>query len=274
MKKLLLGIAASVVAASMCFTLAACNNGNNGNGGDNSVNSEETWIKAFEDSVAATNYKFEQKMTSTGKYNQDGDLVDVVSTNTLEYGYDGAGLKAYTKQESNTKIGNEDPKKRSVEMYLEVTDSTLIEYDYEDDVWEVDEEECTDEEEAKATFETYTGIAGLGSIMMSQYSGTGDKEDVTGTIAEIYSLFSYNSKTNVYSATVKPVSAYVNYEMTLQISFKDGKLYKVINDYVYGEGDETTTNHLEITITYGGVSITIPQGAKDALESMNPDEEE
>ena len=126
----------------------------------------------------------------------------------------------------------------------------------------------------------------LTNLTKLQLKGTGENEEITDTLDRLYSLFSYNGKTHVYSATLNAVNYYQIFEresddvvrdcveMTLQISFKNGKVYNVIADYVCGKGEAVKTNHMEMTVTYGGVSITIPQGAKDALKSMNPDEEE
>ncbi|MCH5147016.1 MAG: hypothetical protein J1F61_03290 [Clostridiales bacterium] len=261
-KRIFAGIAAVATALTMCFALSACNScgGRENISGDGSVKSEESWIKAFEDSVAATNYKFVQKTMSTGKiYDKSADYA---RTSIVEVGYDGAGLKAYSKSEKSEQIGNVDPTLDSGISYFEVSDSTLINYQYnEDDGWYAAVDEYDTQDEAKENFEQY--VSGLlGSIIRTKYNGTGDKQEVSGTLGELYSLFSYNSKTNVYSATL---SAAADFEISIKISFKNGKIYKSVRNYVR----EGITTRIEDTITYGGVSITIPQGAKDALESMS-----
>ena len=274
-KRLFAGIAAVATAFTMCFALSACNNdGKEKPVGDNSVNSGETWIKAFEDSVASTNYKLAQKMTVTGKsYNEADESVDAVRTTSMEVSYDGVGLKAHAITESKIQIGKDNPKQNATEIFLEVSGSNFVEYNYnitENDSWYAYADEYVTENEAKEVLETRMKNSGLDSLTAIQFKGTGDNEKVTGTLAELYSLFDYNSQTQVYSATLISSDSYSQFEMTLQIAFKDGKLYKVINDYVQGEGDGAITCHAEVTITYGGVSVTIPQEAKDALE----DEEE
>lgn len=271
-KKFLAGIAAIATALTMCFALTACNDKGAENEkpvGDDSVNSEETWVKAFDDSLAATNYKFTQKVTITGKdYNDDDELVNYVQTDIGEVSYDGVGFKAYTYSEGSNQLGDDEPTKYNVERYFEVSGSAFNRYTHnEDDDWYAAAEEYDTEDGAKEYFERYVHYSGLGSIIRAQYMGTGDNEEVMGSLAEIYSLFSYDSKTHVYSATVKPVSSYADYKISVQISFKDGKVYKIISDFSQGEDDEAVTAYVEETVIYGGISITIPQEAKDALET-------
>lgn len=263
-KRIFAGIAAAIMTATMCFAFTACEDSNKNVELDNTVSdntgnevgadynafTEEQWIQAFEDTaVEATNYKLAVKRTETANYN------NAVEEDVLELNYDGADLKGYATFE------------RGIE-YVEVLDSAFIRYTYyEDDGWHADAEEFVTANEARERFEEYTNE--LGSILTSQFKGTGDKEEISGTLDELYGLFSYDSNTHAYSATLKNADPYSDFELTLQISFKDGKLYNVVTNYVQGDGYWAISYRNEMTITYGGVSITIPQEAKDALEDID-----
>ena len=262
-KRLFVGIVAAATALTMCFAFSACNN-HDGTGnviGDNSVTSEVAWVQAFENTVSATNFKFVNKTMRTAKsYNGDGELVDYVMMYNSEAGYDGAALKSYIKYGNTIKLGNDEPIVYSGIRYFEVFDSTFIRYNNEgDNGWNANTEEYDTADEAKESFKEYAGIM---SLITTQYKGTGDNEDITGSLDELYSLFNYDSKTYIYSAVLR--DEYDN-EITFEISFAEGKFFKAVKSYVESEDNVLWTTCVEGTITYGGVSITIPQGAKDAL---------
>ena len=266
-KKIFAGIAAFATALTMCFAFTACNK--DGGGADDSVKSEEQWVQAFADTLSATNFKFIQRVVSTGKIsNGEAESVDYSRTNINEVGFDGEGFKAYSKYGVKVKSGNDEPTETSGIRYFEVVDKTYVQYSYdEDDGWYADPEEYDTSEVAKERFNEYVSGGLLGSLVSSQYKGTGDSEEISGNLTELYSLFSYDSKTHAYSATLKPVSEYYEFEMNLKIYFKGGKLYKLVNGYSQGDGDNAITNSVENTITYGGVSISIPKEVKDTFEN-------
>lgn len=262
MKKFLLWITALAVAVATCFMFAACSN----YGGDNSVNSEEAWIRAFEDYSAITGYKLVNTVIETGIVPIDGNETDYIHSYYSEISYDGKNYKAHTKASELEQYGNEDPEEIDFfEGYVGVLGRNYITYEYTDDgVWSINVDEYDSTDEAKQALEVSKGITlFVGIYLLEKYKGISGDQEVIGTLAELYNMFSYNSKTHIYTATLKP--EYRDYEVSFEISFRDGKLYKIVSEYSTSENNENVFTHIETTtLTYDGVTVNIPAEARGA----------
>lgn len=283
-RRLLAIFAAFAIAATMSVGLTACAGGdNNQDGGDgdgdsssyDSAYTEEEWVQAFANTFAQQSYKLVQSSTQAGKAPQtdeNGEItyVDTATTVYLEAAMDLVGLKGYQMMEMTTQYGDEEPEIMShQEVYAEIEDLTfntyMLMYDEEGNlVWRAYTEYFDTEQEAK---EYLSGDGMIEQMIASaEFVGIGENSEVTGTIDKIYSLFTYDEETHAYAATLAVTNAGSSApeEMTVTVTFKDGKLNTMLMDYVIGEGAAALHAYSEITMTYD-IIVNIPQEAKDAL---------
>lgn len=273
-KNFFAGIAAVAMSAVCAFGLAACkpdNNNNNNNDdppvtvGDTSVLTEEQWVAAWQDSAAATNYKMVKDVTQTGEFfdvtSENGVIVSGSMSGTLEFSRD--GYTAYIKQAVATDYDDEEPQNITSEMYIEVSGSLLNVYMGEESLgWMLVSQDARIPEVAQAAFiMAIPELGELSSLLAEEYSGTGENSNVTGTLDELFSLFTFDSKTKVYSATLSQEGV----AMEVEIAFTNGKLcwYAAEGDYADATTGEDYTMVGEVTFTYGGVSVVVPEEVKN-----------
>lgn len=287
-RKLLAIFAAFAVAATMAFGLSACDEGDTDNTNDNdqsqdggdggntnettdSAYTEEQWVKAWEDTIAQKSYSMIQ--TTAQSMPQTSEMPASSTTMNMEMTIDAVGLKGLSKMEMYTQLGDADPVRTGyTESYAEVSGVTFINYiaqfDNEDNlIWNARSNDCDTEEEAKEQLFDSNSLENM--ILRSEYSGTGENAEVSGTLDKLYSLFTYDSENKTYTATLSlaGMGQGAPDAVNIEISFKDGKLYELISEYTIVESGIPITVSSETTITYE-VSLTIPQAAKDALAAQ------
>lgn len=258
-KRLLAVFAAFAVVATMAVGLTACSKNNTAEGGDDSVLTEEQWVQAWADSLAAKNV--------SGKVSHGYIYPGLFEENpkNIEFIYDAETHKAYEKHTQN--IFEE-----VLYNYYEVSGMDLIKYqnfyNYE---WIGDEQVIESEDWVKWNYSFETEELAKAELARrfnatcwvpeGTWHGEAGDSLVQGTIPELFELFTYDEATHSYSAELYDGDGFVY--LNIIITFCEGKISKVNYEGAFPD----VTEIMECTLSYGEGSITIPEEVKaNALE--------
>lgn len=273
-KRLLTVFVAFAVVATMAIGLTACGQDNTLDqpeeqaSADDSVLTEKQWIQAWADTLVAKN------ISGMDSYAfGDKEIIDEV------WESDARNIEFKVDMETNYNAH----RKRVIDDliyygYYEIVGTDWIAYknNYNwvevDDTWVAEPGDWTKRIQQYETEDDVLELCGkwyyytdyLGGILESEWQGGVENSSVQGTISELFKLFTYDEATHSYSAELygDEQMAYLN----LTVSFRNGKLYNIKYDllnWALQSGPYLSTiQRGECTLSYGGVSITIPEAIK------------
>ncbi len=232
MKKLLATALVVTACGGIMIGATACGEG------DSSKVSEEQWVAAATmDYSTIENWKVESYETYGG------------STNKTVTEREGNKRKYTSYAEDGTTV--------DYEYYMAFDDATMTATSYsqnDDDVWNKHASTYTATEYAQYKAR-YLNFLYMPETVRLAADGE-DKE-----MKDIFSAFTYSEDDKAYTATVYIQTGAAEYSaISLSIKFDDAQI--VAMDMSMGEGAAATSQAM--TITYGGVTVTIPQAALDA----------
>lgn len=267
-KRLLAVFAAFAIAATMAIGVTACGNTNGNSGGntqtgqpggeenpngpedkkpeeaDNSVTTKEQWIKAWQDSAAATSFTLVEDGV---RYRPAEDSQEPVPYNYhMEMEYDNVNKVVHS-------LGRIDG--QYSEYYYAIEGDIMYEYSRfsEDAEWG-----CNKGDVAYWFYIKHW----LEYIASWPYTVTGAANGAGGTIAELFDYAEYKSSTKTYTLHLTTNNTEL---ATYEIQFCGGYLYKFTVD-----GDSFGKT-LSEEITVKGVNcttLTVPQEVKDAAQEL------
>lgn len=272
MKKFVTAIVSLVLAGTMAFGLAACNNKNGGsnnggsnNGGDNpggdnpggnqqeeTLTPEQKWAKMFTDLTELDNYTYTSKMAQkmgityngepvTSETTTGNEMVDAMLPLILQsMGGDDSALNERSEAEKY------DFKKGIVERendeeepcdYVIVNGATVSEYSwYSDHYTRYEYVGYASKEDALAAVKKIENP--FGELLEQEFSGKGEYADVKGNISELYQIFEYDEATGAYTTELD----YDMGEMPEDADIVAKAVVKVVNEAVVSVGMEANVS--------------------------------
>ncbi len=268
MKKAIIAIAIvlAITAVSLVlifvFGFTNCGKSDESISGDDSVLTEEQWKQAIADTAASktatceTNYNFVFTTTQG-----DGSENRAEERSKIIYKMDFYNYAFYEKYESSSIATGENQETETQETYMVLDETKIITYDYLKDnktqkyEWTASIKEKASQEAAQAELMKLEPFDFIFDEL-TEYS--------IEELSEMFSSFSYDESSHVYSKKITQD----NYTYNYQIAFKQGKIYKI--EKTSSEESERGTQNItvKIKLNYEAPNIEVPQAAKDALAEV------
>lgn len=253
-KRILAGIAAAVMAITMCFAFTACKDKDENieedntvtdntedntqtegeNLGDNSVLTEEQWIKAWQDTAAVKSYLL---VESEGHTSNNNTLMEMWCDNVNKTAYENI------------------PDIENGETYFEIVDGVFTRYrkNSETGKWESSSSSYPPQYQWTAEDTWVDTVDYLQMFMEKTFGITGT--DKKATFIELYDYAEYNADTKAYE-----LHLYTDGDHFFEIQFSGGYFYRLnfhSTDYLGNPYiDQFTFTNLNSTV------VTIPEEIK------------